>query len=386
MEARSDKKIIVVTHASISPTTGAEVYGQAWALADYMRGRCKDFLFIRHPLNGQYPSKTECKINEKAQTYSSRIGNTKGVVRYLFDTMRTIFWAIKNNKRWDLYVGINGINTLAGIILKKLGIVKYLVFYTADYVPRRFENNILNRIYHWVDRVGIKNADYVWNISKRQVGIRRRQGVPDSKNRHVPHGAEMNKIIRPSIESVDAYSLVLAANLVPSIDYKFILDIFKRVAEQISEAKLYIIGTGENELKMKSYTQQLQLDGRVIFKGNMPHDELLKFLPYCGIGIAIYTNLCSWTEFSDSFKIKEYLACGCPVIASGAEAAIEESINSGAVFPVTDGIDSTIEIIERLLKDKKFYSMCRENAVRFMEKMDWSSIYSQQLAFLNCDN
>lgn len=383
MNSLFDKKIIVVTHASISPNSGTEVYGQAWALADYLREKCQGFLFIRHPLDGRYASRIEYRDEGKSETGLSKICKVSGVLRYILDTVQTILWTIQKNRRWDVYIGVNGINTLAGFVLKKLGFVTYLIFYTADYVPKRFENNLLNSVYHWVDKIGIKNADYIWNISMKQVEIRRQQGVPDNKNKHVPHGAKINKIIRPDIDKVDTYSLVLAANLVAAINYKLIFDIFKKIVKKTAEAKLYIVGSGEKEIEMRNYAEQLQLKNKVIFKGNMPNDELLKFLPCCGVGIAVYTNTCSWTEFSDSFKIKEYLACGCPVIAYGATAAIEESIDSGAVFPITAEIEDTIEVVERLFKDKKFYTMCRVKAIRFMEKLDWSCIYSQQLAFLD---
>lgn len=113
--------------------------------------------------------------------------------------------------------------------------------------------------------------------------------------------------------------------------------------------------------------------------GWMPHDKLISFISTCAIGLAIYTSLCSWTNFSDSFKTKEYLGCGCPVIISGALGAIREAKDSNAIIAVGQDKGSLYEAMLRLLQDDNLYLQYRNNAVNFMKDLDWSKIYSRSL-------
>src|SRR5690606_6446004 len=74
---------------------------------------------------------------------------------------------LSSKKPVDLYVGVDNFNAFWGVILKKLGWVKEVVYYTIDYVPVRFQNPVLNDVYHWMDKFCVRNADVVWNVSPR---------------------------------------------------------------------------------------------------------------------------------------------------------------------------------------------------------------------------
>ena len=80
----------------------------------------------------------------------------------------------------DLFVGIDNLNALAGIFLRKLGAVRRVAYYVIDYTPRRFANPLLNRLYHWIDRTCVRHADVIWNLSSRMHKVRARQGLEDA--------------------------------------------------------------------------------------------------------------------------------------------------------------------------------------------------------------
>ena len=88
-----------------------------------------------------------------------------------------------------LFIGSDPLNTLAGILLKRLGLRRFrsIVYYSVDYSPVRFKSGLLNRIYHWIDRMAVKGSDAVWNVSQRMRQIRQqmarrsvRKAVPDA--------------------------------------------------------------------------------------------------------------------------------------------------------------------------------------------------------------
>lgn len=378
----SQLKTIVVTHVTISMPSDSEVYGQCHAIADFLKENARELIFIRHPLEGKNYSRAELFTHAGIRKLKIIGTRTQGVVRYLIDIFSTVVVIFKQRGKWDICIGVNSLNAFSGLLLKWLGKVKWVIFYTADYVPERFTNRYLNNIYHWFDRLCIKQTDFVWNISQAQMEIRKKQGIPGNKNIYVPHGIDKRYITHQPLEKVDRYSFVIAANLSRALNYRLIIDAFKDVTVKVPQAKLIIAGTGELEKEISDYIRLNRINDQVLMLGWMPHDRLMPFISRCGIGLAIYTSLCSWTNFSDSFKTKEYLGCGCPVIISGAQGAIREAQASNAVIAVGDDKNSLYEAMLKLLEDEDVYLQYRNNAINFMQDLDWQKIYSRSLSLI----
>ena len=379
MKGLSEIKAIVVTHVTISAPSNSEVYGQCHAIADFLKENAKKLIFIRHPLNGRYCSRAELFAGKSKEDLRIIKTKTKGIIRYAADIFATTLTVLFQRGKWDLFIGVNSLNTFSGLLLKWTGKVRQVIFYTADYVPERFKSRAINAIYHLFDRFCIKRADFVWNISQAQVEIRKKQGVPDQKNICVPHGIDAKHVTCQPFEKIDRYSFVTAANLSKAFNYKLIIDAFKDIAVKMPRAKLIIIGTGELEKEISEYIKLNNLEHNVLMTGWMPHDKLINFISSCGVGLAIYTSLCSWTNFSDSFKTKEYLGCGCPVIISGALGAIREAKASNAVIAIEQDKNSLYGAMLKLLQDDNLYLQYRNNAINFMKDLDWSKIYSRSL-------
>jgi glycosyltransferase involved in cell wall biosynthesis len=379
----ADIKAVVVTHVTISEPSLAEVYGQCHAIADFLKENAQELLFIRHPLNGKFCSRAERFSKDTVVPTDTGKNTASGIMRYIADVLTTLKVTYSSSKSWDVFIGVNSLNAFSGILLKRMKKVKRVIFYTADYVPLRFKNRIMNSTYHWFDRFCIRNADFVWNISQAQVAIRRTQGVSDAHNIHVPHGIDTEKIKPQPVENIDRFSFVIAANLTRAFNHTLILDAFSETVKRIPHARLFIVGTGESEQEIQHYINLKNIENSVFMEGWMPHEKLLAFLSRCGVGIAIYTSECSWTNFSDSFKTKEYLGCGCPVIISGAQGAISEAKESNALIVVEQTKDSLSQAMLKMLQDEAFYMQCRKNAINFMKNLDWRAIYGRSLKFLN---
>lgn len=375
----SQIKVIVTTHVTISIPSNSEVYGQCHAIADFLKENAEQLIFIRHPLEGRYHSRAELFVNNEVKKIKIIATTAKGVMRYPIDVIATILTVFQKRGKWDLFIGVNSLNAFSGLMLKWLGKVRKVIFYTADYVPERFTNKYMNNIYHWFDRCCIKQTDFVWNISMAQFEIRRKQGLSRNKNIYVPHGIDTKKITHQPLGAVNRYAFVIAANLTKALNYKLIIDAFKDAIIKVPQARLIIIGTGALEKEISAYIKFNDLNDHVLMPGWMAHDKLMHLISHCGIGLAIYTSLCSWTKFSDSFKTKEYLGCGCPVIISGASGAIEESAASNAVISVEPDKKSLYEAMIKLLENENIYLQYRNNAINYMRDLDWCKIYARSL-------
>ena len=165
-----NKKIIVATHVYAD--------GPAQALRDYLiSSKAARALFIGHPLFYNRMLKgSGYELYEKGERKKisyPEIKRLPEIIAYFKAVVLNIIWAIRFGKKWDLYVGSNNLNAFSGVVLRWLGIVDKTAYYVIDYTPKRFNNPILNWIYHCLDRFCVKNCDETWNLSARMEQGRR---------------------------------------------------------------------------------------------------------------------------------------------------------------------------------------------------------------------
>ncbi len=164
----SRSAIVVVSHIFAS--------GPAQALIEYLTEKniAQEVVFIGHPLL-PVPGEPSISFLHQYTTGKRREVKTRKNFgprfssHYLENFLVTIYWLLKRDQKWDVFIGANNLNAFSGMFLKLLGKVNKVIFYCVDYAPRRFGNPIVNSIYHFLDRLTIHFADEIWNLSPRIV-------------------------------------------------------------------------------------------------------------------------------------------------------------------------------------------------------------------------
>jgi len=345
--------IVIATH-SFSP-------GTSQALQDYLTRENKEVLFIEHPLF--------------ANVFIWAIG-----------ALDTLWKVIRTRKKFDLYVGSNNLNAFMGIILKKLGFVKRVVFFTPDYSINRFDNFILNHIYLWMDFFCLRNADLVWNSSSimpvdLMVLEREKRGIPykyRNKQFAVPDGTD--DIKTPFLEDIDRFKIGFVGHLKEKMGLELLIDAFNEVCNQIPQSKLVIIGSGplEKYLRKKSKGLNIEFTG---FVGEL--SGVYRLLSDCAIGIAPYEKN-TISQYTDPGKVKIYLSLGLPIVISRVpRVATEiEKMNCGIAFD-PDNKKELISAVLRLLKDDVFFYSCRINSLKLAEEYRWDKVFERAFSFLD---
>jgi len=290
------------------------------------------------------------------------------------------FWWFLRKPRSQLFIGVDNVNATCGILLKWLGKTDRVVFYVIDYTRRRFKNPLLNRIYHWADAFSVRFSDEIWNISPRIAEVRaREQGVDPSRNKVVPNGVDLSII--PGAPSRREHDLVMMAHLIPEKGVQTAIAALPAVRAALPDARLIIIGDGPYRSHLERLSEELGVEGAVIFYGLLGREEMYRRLVECGVGLAPYTrDPDSITYFADPGKPKEYLACGLPVITTDVPSIAQEirDIPLGAVAPFEP--EGLAEAILALLADASFYRRCVANAAEYARRFQWSEIFDRALA------
>lgn len=377
---KKNKRSILISSHTLFNKTGADIYGTGSSIADILKEKGIQYIYIKHPIYGGLPTKVDGFWENKEITYLSKSSNSTNLpIKSLQELIITLKIATEQKEKFDIFIGIDPLNALFGWLVKKLGKVEKLVFYTADYTPTRFENKIFNSIYHYIDRWVLKKADEVWNVSTRITELRKKQGVPDRKNYFIPNSPAFDKIKRLDADKINKHEIVFVTTSAQSTDFPVIFQAIKKLSKRYPDTKLRVIGLDNWEGQFEKEINKLGIKNNILFSGRMPHDELLKTFCRAALGLALYTNKFSWTYYSDSMKVRDYLACGLPVIMTDISSTAGDIKRANAGFVINLDSIKLFEAIDRLFDNKKNYLQLRNNAIELARKYDIRRILAERL-------
>lgn len=337
------KKIVVVSHV-FSP-------GPSQALRDYLIHEKKDVLYIGHPI----------------------LGN---LITWSLGALDTLFKVVKQRKKYDLYVGYDNVNAFTGLILKKAGIVKKVIFMTVDYSHNRFKNKLLNNFYHWLDYYCLRNADLVWNSTDRMVHEREKRGISKiyrSKQIVVPDGTDPVKQV--SFSKKNHNEIVFVGHLREDSGLDLLIEAFPEIVKEIPKVKLTIIGAGYMENRFRELAKGLNIEFKgYIFDLNRVHKIITKAV----VGVAVY-NKNGMMEYTDPTKVKLYLSAGLQVVVTNFLQIALEAQEKRCGIAINYDKKELVNAIIELLKNEKMLKKYNKNVLALAKKYRWSSIFKEAL-------
>jgi len=380
-----NKKIIIATHVYTT--------GPAQDLRDFLlTAKIRKLLFIGHPLFYQPRLKGSGyelyfgNTGEKKENYS-KIRDNFGVWSYIRDFFNNIKYVTRNGRGWDLYIGSDNLNALSGLVLKRLGLVKKCVYYVIDYNPHRFQNRLMNKIYHKIDQFCVKHCDETWNLSIRMKEGRKNYFNFSAGNQiTAPIGIWYERFVRVNFSQVDKKTLVYMGHVLKKQGIQYVIEAIPKIIKEVSDFNFLVIGGGDYLADLKKLADKLGVSKNVKFTGFVKnHRDVEKMLSRCAVAVAMYEkydehgNL-SFTYFADPGKLKSYLAGGLPVLLTDVPHNAREIEKQKCGKIVTLDKKSIVNAIVSLLKNEKKLVQMRQNALIYAEKFDWNNIFEENLA------
>lgn len=218
------------------------------------------------------------------------------------------FWNVITNLggKYDECIAVSQSFGFIGVLLKKIGLVKKLVYYCIDYY-----NN--EPIVAWMDSCNCRYADEVWDISER-INPKRKKPV---KSRIVPLSFT-DAHLNPRIDVFMPHRLVFVGCLMPNQGLDILCQAMPLITQKYPDCEALVIGEGsygEEVRKMRRKDHNLLNIRMLGFIDN--ERELCERVSSGAIGLAMFTLkgnsniLCA-----DPGKIKLYAMCGLPVITT----------------------------------------------------------------------
>lgn len=376
-----EKKIAVVTHFSLT--------GFMEHLEEYLvQKKIEGFLIIEHPMH-PVPGKSESvfrlyKQGQLQKKGASSLSSSIEVINYIKGSLLTVWWVMRSKEQWDLYIGNNGLNTFAGLVVKKLGKVKKVVFYSVDFVPSRFKNKLLNNFYHWVDKIAVIFSDEVWVLSPRMIEGRRKylrlNKKYDKKQVLVPEGVWLDRIKRKEFNKIQKYTAIFVSTLVERMGIHLVIKSIPYILKKVPDFRLIIVGKGPFREDLEKLVAKLDLGKHVTFRGFIEsHKDVENLVASCAVGMATYTkDESGLTYYADPAKTKLYLGAGIPTVMTDSFYNAYDIENAGAGIVVKDDQKEIAKAIITIISEKRLASY-KKNALTFARQFDYPLLFSEHL-------
>lgn len=298
------------------------------------------------------------------------------------DFFTVLCFSLQDKTTYDYVIGLESINALAGIMLRRLGKVKRVVYYVSDYSPNRFPNKWFNRIYLALDRFCATHADYIWDVSRAMQPARIEAGLDIKKSApviHVPNGLLPGQISVSPIAKQIKYSLVYMGTLGSENGPDIAIGALSHVIKEIPTATLHIVGgTTADARWLTDIVKKYRVEKSVIFHGFIPDSlHMSEIIRSCALGLAPYRDIPgSIRKYADAGKIRAYCASGLPTVSSYVPPLGLEVAGLGGAILAKDDPKSFAKAIQSVFLDTRLYRRLRRNAILFAKNSTWENTFN----------
>lgn len=302
------------------------------------------------------------------------------------DFFSTLEWGIRCGKKYDLFIGLESVYTIAGIILKKLGRIKTVVYYVSDYSPNRYPNKWFNTLYLALDRYCAIHADYIWDVSPAMHPARIKAGIDHKKSKPVilvPNALFPEQISPLPLSKLIPYSLVYAGTLTKANGPDIAVEAMHHILRDFPDATLHIFGSnGTDQARIKSLIKRRHLEKNVIFHGFITQvADITNAINKYSIGLAPYLNsIGSHRKFGDATKLRLYMGAGVPVITTDVPPLGKQISLFGAGIITDDNAESLARSVIELFTNKNKSLFLRKKSIELAKNNTWENTYSNAIS------
>lgn len=171
----------------------------------------------------------------------------------------------------------------------------------------------------------------------------------------------------------DGVYLCHVGNLVSWQGVDNLIAAMAHVTREIPNASLLIVGDGIERSRLQEQASRLTPRSAVRFVGRVAREEVPSWISACDVGVMPKTLRPNARTGSSALKLREYLACGVPVVATNIEGGgpFLESHGVGLGFEGDDVEDLGRKLLH-LLREPELRSAMSARARPFAEKqLSW---------------
>jgi len=368
------KRFVIVTHEL--------VYGAPHALFEYLRKKKQSVYFIAHPLTRDTDKSyiTYDQFRNKALEIRIRTIHLPAI-QFCMDALLTSVWFLRYIKRADVYIGVNPLNCAIGLLLKKCRRVTKVIYYAIDFTPIRYTQALLNSPYRFLEKWCVARSDEVWDVSPRiQEGRQRFYNVQQPLHlRIVPIGYWSKDIPSPPARKSQDM-IIFIGHLLKKQGAQIVVEALLFLKKKIPSIRFLIVGDGPYRGELNKQIEKLKLTEHVTLYGwETNRTRLMKCIATSDVGVACYQesekDTANFTYYADPTKIKDYLACGVPVVLTNVPYNACDISRKKCGIVVRYDAKEVADALYFLLSDRRKNKQFQKNAQAYVKQFEWNLIF-----------
>jgi glycosyltransferase involved in cell wall biosynthesis len=226
-----------------------------------------------------------------------------------------------------------GIDGFIALLLKRMHHVQLVYQYTMpifeylrvmEYKSNGLPLTAKMRLF-WTDRFQKRTmlgSDLVLAISQWMGKYLETVGIPASKISVFPDGASLErfscgtqKTLELGETGIPPFTVTYIGTLDRMRELRFLLRAFCKVVNAIPNARLLVVGDGNDRIGMERETERLGIRESTTFTGRVPFEAVPAILKSTRVGVSPIPPIPPY-QLSSPLKVFEYMASGIPVVAN----------------------------------------------------------------------
>ncbi|KAA3437769.1 glycosyltransferase [Rufibacter hautae] len=287
----------------------------------------------------------------------------KGPLFYLEYNLRLVTWFFSH--RYDIYGAVDADTALAGLVTVAWR-RKPLVYDAHELFPEMPE--VVNRplvksLWALLEKIVFKRATLAYTVSGSLVTyFQQKYRGPVHLVRNMP--------VRQLSASLPASP--------PYFIYQGALNVGRGLENTIRAmqgvpAQLVICGTGPLMPQLVELTRELELQNKVIFKGNVPPTDLSRITAAAWAGIMLLDNQGLSYYYSLANKFFDYVQAGIPQVCVPFPEYVELNAHHEVALLVNNHVEEVRVALLTLLQEEEVYQKLQRNCLQAREEWTWET-------------
>lgn len=363
------------------PLGGGAGNASYYLLAEYAKNPDIQVDFVTASVDDQYHF---LKIGENINVHRLPIGKNAANIHYqtkkdLISYTWKAFWFARKLAKQNKYDLTHSFFTVpCGFIsyLLKLEFgLPYIISLRGSDVPGYSERFV--GIYRWITPTILriwKKASYVISNSQGLKDLALKSN-PEKEIGIIFNGISTTEFFPDySKRKNEKFTILCVSRVTPRKGMRFLVQAFNVLYSRYDNARLVIVGDGNERKSLENLVMSLGLKDKVDFAGVVPHENVLPYYQQADVFV-----LPSLNE-GMSNVILEAMACGLPVVATdtgGTKELVADGVN-GLIVKMRDAND-LMEKIEKLILNPELKTSMSAESRKRAEALSWEKVAGEYI-------
>jgi len=281
------------------------------------------------------------------------------LISYFVYIYSYLYSVILIRQKFEVYIGVSMFSALFGLLLKKLGVVRFVIYYCLDYYPEPKSFGFhagVNYVFRKIEPFLVKHVDVVWELSSKITAARKKylQCVPDKKV-DVPVGYSEQIMRCLQMEDRARYDIAFIGSLSENQGLQLAVESMKELQKTFPQLKVHVIGHGTYAETIRKIVTDHDVNNSFIFHGFLSEEKkAYEILSHCAMAIAPYMGGASDNAvFTEPGKPKLFLILGLPVLITDQTQISIEIEKHHAGIRIKYSKHQFIDGVTKILKSDK---------------------------------